>query len=115
MDYRQHRQWALRLFLVANSVWFFRIGLMFWFMVNQGPAGIDVETFTGPTLWVLSYAQFLLPLAMLELYLRAQSSRVSGFKYCVATLISISALITIMGVFAAITGMWFPSIMSARL
>ncbi len=105
----EHRRWALRLFLVANAGWFFRIGLMLWFVVNQGPVGMDMETFTGPALYFISYAQFLLPLAMLELYLRAQRSENSTFKLGVALLLSISCLATLVGVGAASAMMWFPS------
>ncbi len=40
-----HRRWALRLFLVVSGVWFFRIGLMAWLIVNHGPVGFDMKTF----------------------------------------------------------------------
>jgi hypothetical protein len=105
--FTQHRKWAMRLFLVANAGWFFRIGLMLWFVVNQGPVGIDMETFTGPALVFISYAQFLLPLAMLELYLRAQTSRRNGVKLAVSGLIFIASLATLTGVGAASASMWF--------
>ncbi len=104
----QHRQWALRLFMVANAVWFFRIGLMFWLVVNQGPVGIDMETFTGPAITFIAYAQFLLPLAVLELYFWAQRSRTGLVKYMVASLIFVASFTTLAGVGAASMMMWFP-------
>jgi hypothetical protein len=67
-----HRRWALRLFMVVSGVWFFRVGLFFWIIVNHGPVGFDSDKFEGPALTVLSFLQYLLPLAVLELYLRAQ-------------------------------------------
>ncbi|HJU40716.1 MAG TPA: DUF2306 domain-containing protein, partial [Tahibacter sp.] len=67
-----HRVWALRLFLVVGGVWFFRIGLALWLVVNRGPAGFDPQTFTGPFLTALAFAQYLVPLAVLELYLRVR-------------------------------------------
>jgi hypothetical protein len=103
----EHRKWAMRLFLVANAGWFFRIGLMLWLVVNQGPVGMDMKTFTGPALVFISYAQFLLPLAMLELYLRAQNSRSNGFKVFTSGLIFVAALATLAGVGAASAMMWF--------
>lgn len=106
-QFAQHRKWAMRLFMVANAGWFFRIGLMLWFVVNQGPVGIDMKTFTGPALVFISYAQFLLPLAMLELYFRAQASRSNGMKLAVSGLIFIAALATLAGVGAASAMMWF--------
>jgi hypothetical protein len=38
-QFTQHRKWALRLFMAASGVWFFRIGLMFWIIINGGPRG----------------------------------------------------------------------------
>lgn len=66
-----HRRYAMRLFLVASAVWFFRVGLMAWIMLTGG-IGIDFESFTGPALYVIGFAQYLLPLAMLEWYFRCQ-------------------------------------------
>ena len=71
-DFKTHRRWALRLFMVVNGVWFFRVGLMFWIAVNQGPVGFDPKTFRGPFLSFWAFADYLLPLAILELYLRTK-------------------------------------------
>ncbi|MCF6318250.1 MAG: DUF2306 domain-containing protein [Proteobacteria bacterium] len=49
----QHRRWALRLFMVVSAVWFFRVGLMGWFVLTGG-VGIDKETFTGPFITFIS-------------------------------------------------------------
>ena len=103
-----HRRWALRLFLVANAGWFFRIGLMLWLAVNQGPVGMDMETFTGPALLFISYAQFLLPLFLLEIYLRAESSSSSSFKVAVAITLFVAFIATLAGSAAAGVMMWFP-------
>lgn len=103
-----HRRWALRLFLVANAGWFFRIGLMLWLAVNQGPVGMDMETFTGPALLFISYAQFLLPLFLLEIYLWAESSKLSSIKVTVALILFIACIATLAGSAAAGVMMWFP-------
>lgn len=107
-----HRRWALRLFLVANAGWFFRIGLMFWLAANQGPVGIDMETFTGPAVTAISYLQFLLPLAVLELYFFADSSSAKGTKILVAGFIGLCAVVTLAGTAAASMMMWFPRVLS---
>ncbi len=106
----EHRRWALRLFMVVNAVWFFRIGLMLWFTVHQAPVGIDTETFTGPFLSFLSFADYLIPLAFLELYLRAQESRSAIFQYLTAIVIFIATLATVVGIFAAYMALWGPRI-----
>ena len=35
----RHRRWAMATFLLVSGVWFFRVGLLAWIMINQGPVG----------------------------------------------------------------------------
>ena len=102
-----HRRWALRLFLVVSGGWFFRVGLMFWIVVNHGPVGFDPKTFTGPFLTGLSFAQFLLPLALLELYLHAQRGS-AGARIGVAAVLIVLTLAMTGGIAAAAAIMWLP-------
>src|SRR5271165_6886925 len=67
-DFRTHRRWALRLFLVVSASFFIRIMLFLSFLVFKGPIGFDPSTFTGPLLTFLTFGQYLIPLAVLELY-----------------------------------------------
>jgi len=103
-----HRRWALRLFLTMLGAWFFRVGLLFWLIVNHGPVGFDPETFQGPFLTFLSFAQYLLPLATLELYLRAQDHGTPRRRLAVAAVIFVLALVTAIGVFGASMALWLP-------
>ncbi|RED16947.1 DUF2306 domain-containing protein [Parasphingopyxis lamellibrachiae] len=105
----KHRRWALRLFMVVSAVWFYRIGLMFWFMTTGG-IGIDTETFTGPFLTFLFFGQMLVPLAILEIYLRAKDGSSSAGKFAAAGLIGIATFGMVIGIFAATMGMWLPRI-----
>lgn len=107
-DFATHRRWAIRLFLVVAGVWFFRIGLMFWLTVNQGPVGFDMKTFQGPFLSFLSLAQTFIPLAVAELYFRAQDSTNSVLKGSVAILLFVLTIMMAIGIFAATMGMWLP-------
>lgn len=103
-----HRRWALRLFMVVNAVWFFRVGLMFWLLVNNGPVGFDAKSFTGPFLSFLSFADVLLPLAVLELYLRAQEGgSVIGRTVTAALVVTLTVAMAI-GICVATIGMWLP-------
>lgn len=102
-----HRRWALRLFLAASGVWFFRIGLMFWIVVNRGPVGFDPATFRGPTLSILSFAQYGLPLLVLELYLIAQQ-RGPRAKVAMTAVLIAAALVTGAGSAAATMMLWAP-------
>jgi uncharacterized membrane protein len=101
----EHRRWALRLFLAVNGVWFFRVGLMLWLVIWQAPVGFDPKTFTGPFVYALAFAQFLLPLAVLEFYLRAR-----GRGMAMAVTLVLLALATAVGIFGATMGMWFPRV-----
>lgn len=107
-DIATHRRWALRLFLVVSAVWFFRVGLMFWIVVNRGPMGFDPKTFTGPTLTILSFADYLVPLLVLELYLRAKERGAAWQRFAVAALLVVLTLATAAGIFAATMGLWLP-------
>ena len=109
----QHRRWAIRLFLVVSTVWFFRVGLMLWFFINQGPAGMDPGTFTGPFITFLAFAQWVIPLLIVELYFRAQTSHSNQFKTVVAGVLFILTLLMAVGIFMATLGMWFPLLTAA--
>ncbi len=104
---KEHRRWALRLFLVSSAVWFFRVGLMSW-VVFTGGIGINWDSFTGPFLYVLGFAQYLLPLAMLEWYFYCQRHPAPGVQLTFAsTLFTLTVLMSV-GIFAATMGMWIP-------
>ncbi len=103
-----HRRWALRLYLVANAVWFYRIALMFWILLNHGPAGFDPETFTGPTLNFLSFAQTLLPLAVLEGYFAVQQRGGAIARIGFAAGLWVLTVAMGVGIFGALMGMWLP-------
>lgn len=109
-QFDQHRRWALRLFLVVSGSWFFRVGLLFWILVNGGPAGFDPKTFTGPAINVLVFAQSLLPLAILQVYLGARDGRHAAGKFAMsAGLVALSVCMSV-GIFGAAMSMWLPHI-----
>jgi hypothetical protein len=112
-NFNAHRQWAMRLFLAVSGVWFFRVGLLFWILVNRGPAGFDPHTFLGPFLDFLTFAQTLLPLAALEIYLRAGAARGATLKYAAAAVIILLTAVTAVGISGATMAMWWPRIQGA--
>lgn len=103
-----HRRWALRLFLVANGVWFFRVILMLWLLVWRKPVGFDPQSFTGPFLTTLAYTQLLGPLLVLQLYLVAKERGGPALRWAVAGGVGVLALATGLGIFGATMGMWLP-------
>ena len=105
--FADHRRWALRLFMVASAVWFFRVGLMGWVTLTGG-VGIDWDSFTGPFLYVLGFAQYLLPLAMLEWYFHCQRNASAGARFGFAAALSLMTVYMGIGIFSATVGMWIP-------
>ena len=105
-----HQRWALRLFMVVSGVWFFRIGLMLWIFINDGPAGFDPQTVEGPAIVVLNFAQYLLPLIVLELYLwcKAKANAVCRLMMASGLLLMTSAMGT--GITLAFVGLWLPHV-----
>lgn len=103
-----HRRWALRLFLAVSGVWFFRVGLMFWLAVNQAPVGFDPDTFTGPFLTFLGFAEYLIPLAVLELYFTAEKAQNAPCKLAMACGLVALTLMMAVGIAAAFAGLWLP-------
>jgi uncharacterized membrane protein len=65
-DFKTHRRWALRLLMVVSASWFYRIGLFLSFLIFKGPFGSDPQTFQGPFLTFMSFAQYLFPLPFLK-------------------------------------------------
>lgn len=104
----RHRRWALRLFLAASGVWFFRVGLLLWIVVNRGPVGFDPKTFTGPFLTFLAFAEYLLPLAVLQLWFHAQDHRGPRTDFATAGVLALCTLATLVGTAAAFAFLWRP-------
>ncbi|WP_058051070.1 DUF2306 domain-containing protein [Janthinobacterium sp. Ant5-2-1] len=107
-DIAAHRRWALRLFLAVSGVWFFRVGLMCWLAVNGGPAGFDPQTFTGSALSILAFAQYLLPLAVLEAYLRCRDGGNAMLRLGMAAVLALLTVAMSLGIAVAAMGMWLP-------
>lgn len=107
-EFAAHRRWALRLFLAVSGVWFFRVGLMCWLAVNGGPAGFDPASFTGPFLSFLAFAQYLLPLAVLEAYLRCRDGGNAMLRLGMAAVLALLTVAMSAGIAVAAMGMWLP-------
>ncbi len=104
----QHKRWVIRLFIVVSAVWFFRIGIMAWVIIHKAPVGFDPESFTGPFLNFLSFAQYIIPLAFVELYFWAHRQNNTVITIAVTAAIVCATLLTALGIFAATMGMWLP-------
>ncbi len=109
-DIKNHRIWAIRLFLLVNGVWFFRVGLNFWIFINQEPVGFDPKTFEGPFLSFLTFSQYVIPLVLFELYLKAKKDSNNRLVLITSTIFVLFTVIIAIGIFAASMRIWFPKI-----
>ncbi len=110
-DYSAHRRWALRTYLAANGVFFFRLGVFLWLMIHQRPVGFDAKTFTGPFLTTLAFAVYVfVPLAVLQGYFAAQVQRgVLGPRVMALVLLGL-ALLSAGGIASVTMILWWPAI-----
>lgn len=106
-DFVEHRRWAIHSFLLVNGVWTFRLYLMGWYMVNQGPNG-NTQNLDGPADIAISYACYLLPMAVAELVIWAQRQQQTWKQWWVSGLMAMGFLITLGGIAATTLMMWIP-------
>jgi hypothetical protein len=107
-DFVSHRRHALRTFLLVNGVWFLRIGIMLAGLA-LAPFGIEID-YRGMVFVGVSFASWMLPLAVLELYLRAERSQRAAPRYAMAMTLGLLALATLAGSAAAAAFMWLPAL-----
>lgn len=106
-DFAAHRRWALRTFIVASGVWFMRLGYIVWGVLTGG-AGIE-RGLSGPFDLFWAFATHLLPLAVLELYLRAERGT-AGAQRAMAGGLWLASLLIFGGSMGAWLLMWWPAI-----
>ena len=112
-DFKTHRRWALRLYLVVSASLFIRAGLFLSFVLNRGPFGFDLDTFTGPFLTFIAFAQYLIPLAVLEIYLRVRERAGAPGRWAMASGLVVLTFALGAGIFAVALATWVPSIKRA--
>lgn len=112
-DFKTHRRWALRFFLVVSASWFFRIGFFLSLLIFKGPFGFDPTTFRGPFLTFMTFAQYLVPLAVLEIYLRAQDRPGALRRVATAGMLFVLTLVMVAGLFAVAMVQWVPQLNAA--
>ena len=105
-NFAAHRRWALRLFIVASAVWFIRVFYMAWALATGG-AGIG-DNLDGPFDLAVGYLATLLPLAILEIYLRAEAGGSTAQRWAATAVLALSVPVIIAGSIGAWMMMWSP-------
>jgi hypothetical protein len=103
-----HRRWALRTYLVVNAQWFRQVGVFAWVIVNMGKMVGITKDFEGPFMYFWDFGCFILPLAILELYLRTRDSPVPRRKIALASGFVLMTILTIAGTVGVAVVLWVP-------
>lgn len=93
-----HRRWAMRLYLVSNAQWFLRVGVFGYFVINR-MLGTEAA-FSDPFLRFWTFGCYLVPLLVLEIYLRAKDSGSAFHKGAVAGALVVLTLMMSVGIVA---------------
>jgi len=109
-DFQTHRRWALRLFLAVGAAWMYRITFFLTLLIFKGPIGFDPVTFRGPYLSFMSFAQYLVPLGILQVYFWARDGRSAGRRIAMACGLFILTLGMAAGTFAVSMAVWVPDV-----
>lgn len=107
-DFKTHRRWALRLFLVVSASWFLRI--IFFLSLFLFHRSLDPNTIQGPFFTALSFAQYVVPLAVLEIYFYARDHAAALPRIATATLLFVLTFGMIAGLFAVGSAIWVPQV-----
>ena len=102
-DFKTHRRWALRLYLVVSASLFIRAG---FFFAAFAPNPDKFFTF-------ISFAQYLVPLAVLEIYLRTQDRGRAPARFAMAAGLFVLTVALAAGIVAVAVGGWLPNIKRA--
>jgi uncharacterized membrane protein len=107
-QFAAHRRWALRFFLVLSASYFFRLSFFLVIAIAGHPVGFDPATFIGWLPTTMTYTQYLVPLAVLELYLRAQANPGAVRRFVAAGVLFVMTLATAAGIVVVTAANWLP-------
>jgi len=112
-DFAAHQDWAMRAFLVVSGVWFLRIGIMGFALIAVGLFGVE-ERLVEAAFPVLSFASYLVPIGVYELYRRARRGPAPAQAAMAAGLLVLT-LVMAVGILGATMMMWLPPLKESGL
>ena len=105
-----HHRWALRLFIVASAVWFFRVAFGLWLFVTDFEMHGVRRDLTGPFDVFAAFGCYLIPLAILELYLRARRREAgAGLALAASAVMAVAIIATGVGAVGAVLIFMLPA------
>lgn len=99
-DICAHRRWALRAYLVANGQWFFRVGVFAVALLDR--------KLVEPFFMAWGFGCTLVPLAVLEVYLRTRDEGGPGGRLAMAGGLVVLSSVTALGIIGVYLAMWRP-------
>jgi tetratricopeptide (TPR) repeat protein len=99
--------------MVVSASLFIRAGVFLSFVLNHGPFGFNQTTFSGPFLTFMSFAQYLLPLVVLEIYLRTQERAGARGRFAMAAGLFVLTVAMGAGIVAVTMATFLPNIKKA--
>lgn len=93
-----HQRWAMRLYLVANAQWFTRVGVFAYFVLSMAVG--HEPSFRDPFFPFWAWGCFLVPLAVLQIYLFAQDRGGPLLRGATSAGLAALALVMAAGMFA---------------
>ncbi len=112
-DFVTHRRWAWRLYLLVSSALFIRSGVSLAAMIASGTGAFDLTALKGSVLTLMTFGQYIVPLAVLELYFWTQRRGGRAARLAMSAGLVAIALTTGAGVAAASIGIFVPAIRTA--
>jgi uncharacterized membrane protein len=112
-DFKTHRRWALRLYFVISASLFIRAGIFLAVFLNHGPFGFDPTTFSGPFLTFITFAQYVVPLAVLEIYFRTQERAGAPGRLAMAAGLLVLTVALGAGIFVVTMAIFVPNVKAA--
>lgn len=112
-DFATHRRWALRLFLLVSTAIFIRASIALVSAILAGAGALDITVIQGPVLTVVIYAQYCVPLAVLEFYFWAQTNGGPSARISMAAVLVVLTLVMGAGIAAASAAIFVPNIRAA--
>ena len=104
-DFRAHGRWAMRLYLAVSASLFIRSSFVFTVAL-----GLDRGGVTGPFLTAVSYGQFIVPLAIYEVYWRVRDHGGAAARVATAGGLLVLTLVLGGGIAGATIALFVPQI-----
>ncbi len=104
-NFRAHGRWAVRLYLVVSASLFIRASF-----VLTIPLALDQGGITGPFLTIVSYGQYLVPLAIYELYWRVRDHAGGALRVATACGLVVLTLLLGAGIAAVTVSLFVPEL-----